>query len=850
MSKLKKESGAQGRKRRATEIAESRKASASILSFFTAPSAKTTRRDKSDDSEDDVVCSGTEADQFDAEESEIEERKPEVELGIDLASADDTPSVLSFHDVGYLNFDPDTRIAIIQSSVQNEMIARGPFVFQNKDSRFPITNGRSMQASWFSKSLANGSRVNRSWLLYSPVSDAAYCFPCLLFSSAALNVRSAFELKEGFSKWRKSERVLSHENMTKHRQAFGMWKESERRLLHQTGVDSELQKNFQQEKQKWRDILTRLLDCVKYLASQNLAFRGHDESLCQADSHNPGNFLALLDLLAKYDPVLNSHMSYVRANPHSVSYLSPAIQNEFIDLLASSVRQQLLNDIKRNRYYGMLYDSTPDLAHREQMSQVIRFVDVDFEKKDVTIRESFLGFIDMHSKDAAATEDAILNQLDSQDLPLENCRCQCYDNAAVMSGHVSGVQKRITDGNPLALFINCDNHSLNLAGVHASSQEALAVTFFGTIDGIYNFFSRSTVRWHKLKDALKVTVKRECDTRWSARQEAVEVVFEHIDELVTLLEDMTERKQNTAETCADAQQLLDNILTYNFMCLLHFWDNILRRINRVQKRLQDPTMNFREAAADIEALQTFFCEHLDDICERAVSFGQSNCEKLDIQIERRVRRRRRLPGETARYVGLSAEQEMNRSIRSILDRLTTDMTDRFSRLKDLNCRFGFLLDTKSLLQAPNLDDDSDTELRTQCLDFGKVYHADENGNELFQEVYDCRLLLKERYQKGSDVEQPGTPLELLRFIISYGDDVFPNFRIALQMLLTVSVSIASCERSFSKLKLILTYVRSSMHQNRLNNLTLLSIEKEKLNCVDFATIIDDFASLKARRVNF
>jgi len=41
-----------------------------------------------------------------------------------------------------------------------------------------------------------------------------------------------------------------------------------------------------------------------------------------------------------------------------------------------------LNDIKRNRYYGMLYDSTPDLAHREQMSQVIRFVDVDFEKKN------------------------------------------------------------------------------------------------------------------------------------------------------------------------------------------------------------------------------------------------------------------------------------------------------------------------------------------------------------------------------------------------------------------------------------------------------------------------------------
>jgi len=93
-------------------------------------------------------------------------------------------------------------------------------------------------------------------------------------------------------------------------------------FLHQSGVDFELQKHIQQNKQKWRDVLTRLLDCVKYLASQNLALRGHDESLRQTDSHNPGNFLALLD------PVLNSHMTYVRANPHSTSYLSPSVQNE------------------------------------------------------------------------------------------------------------------------------------------------------------------------------------------------------------------------------------------------------------------------------------------------------------------------------------------------------------------------------------------------------------------------------------------------------------------------------------------------------------------------------------------
>lgn len=57
-------------------------------------------------------------------------------------------------------------------------------------------------------------------------------------------------------------------------------------------------------------------------------------------------------------------------------------------------------------------------------------------------------------------------------------------------------------------------------------------------------------------------------------------------------------------------------------------------------------------------------------------------------------------------------------------------------------------------------------------------------------------------------------------------------RIALQILLTISVSIVSDERSFSKLKLILSYFRASMGQNRLCDLALLSIELEMAEEID------------------
>ena len=74
---------------------------------------------------------------------------------------------------------------------------------------------------------------------------------------------------------------------------------------------------------------------------------------------------------------------------------------------------------------------------------------------------------------------------------IEDCRGQAYDNAAVMSGVRTGVQKRISEINPHAQFINCENHSLNLACVHAAEVHPAVVTFFGIMDQISVFFSSS-----------------------------------------------------------------------------------------------------------------------------------------------------------------------------------------------------------------------------------------------------------------------------------------------------------------------------------------------------------------------
>ena len=79
---------------------------------------------------------------------------------------------------------------------------------------------------------------------------------------------------------------------------------------------------------------------------------------------------------------------------------------------------------------------------------------------------------------------------------------------------------------------------------------------------------------------------------------------------------------------------------------------------------------------------------------------------------------------------------------------------------------------------------------------------------------------------------------------------FSNVWIAYRILLTIPITVASVERSFSKLKLIKSFLRSTMSQERLNGLAIISIEKDLVSKLEYKNLINDFASQKARKVNF
>ena len=79
------------------------------------------------------------------------------------------------------------------------------------------------------------------------------------------------------------------------------------------------------------------------------------------------------------------------------------------------------------------------------------------------------------------------------------------------------------------------------------------------------------------------------------------------------------------------------------------------------------------------------------------------------------------------------------------------------------------------------------------------------------------------------------------------ENIFPQVCIALRIFVTIPVSVAGGERSFSKLSLVKSCIRSTMSQERLSALVTLSAERELAKTLSYDQIINTFAVQKARK---
>jgi len=378
------------------------------------------------------------------------------------------------------------------------------------------------------------------------------------------------------------------------------------------------------------------------MARQGLPFRGHLES---SESENRGNFIELLSFVAKYSPELKHWLSN---HPGNVSWLSPSIQNEVIDIVSENILKTI-SERAKGKFFSVLCDEVSDVSRHEYLTLVIRYV------TDGKIEESLLGLIRVESITGSFLCSVVEKRLSDYNLPLQNIVGQCYDGASNMSGQYQGLQALIKEkaGNR-AMFVHCHAHILNLVVCDSAEGSILARDTFSVLRRLYAFFSTSPKRHAVYVRNIKLTcndvvgrklLQLSSATRWTARSDNLEAVHNCLPAIIESLREIEQWD-------SDAGVLLHSIMNFNFVLAVAVLHRVLVLCRTVSEYLQSSDMDM---LASLKAVADLTCklQEMRDSCDTSFNAVyddvSTTCNKSTISIavpstnDPQLKRRRQAP---------------------------------------------------------------------------------------------------------------------------------------------------------------------------------------------------------------
>lgn len=426
---------------------------------------------------------------------------------------------------------------------------------------------RGFSRNWYSR---------KAWLAGCSHVNALYCFPCLLFKTAgtdtAWTVTGVRDMKHLSEKIKKHECTRAHmENTVKLTMLGRANIATQLDEGHRLGV-----RKHNEEVDRNRHILSKIIDCIKFCGAFELALRGHDET---ESSDNPGVFRGLVDLVASLDTVLEEHLKTATVFKGT----SKTVQNELLNCMLSVLKTHILEEIKSADYLAIQADETTDISTRCQLVLVLRYIDTR-----QNIQERFFEFIPIQNAAADTIATALLERLSIILPPGQESRliAQAYDGAAVMRGATGGVQRKVKDVYAGAHYIHCYAHQLNLIMQQATSHIPRVRAFFSDLGGFAAFFSRSFKRTTVLDQIVAHRLPGTSTTRWNFHSRAVNTVFEHKDDLIRCFQIIRDSDDFDPITVREAGGFVRMLEEEEFCFLLALFHKILPYVDMLFNQLQ------------------------------------------------------------------------------------------------------------------------------------------------------------------------------------------------------------------------------------------------------------------------
>lgn len=409
-----------------------------------------------------------------------------------------------------------------------------------------------------------------------------------------------------------------------------------------------------------------------------------------------------------------------------------------------------------------------------------------------------------------------------------------------MRGSKSGVAKRISDIEPRALYTHCYGHSLNLAASDTIKkvkimQDALDVTH--EITKLIKISPRREGIFKRKKETLPgmciTGIRVLCPTRWTVRADALTSILQNFEALQETWEEAVEVVCDT-ETKARIRGVSAAMKTFDFLFGVMLGEIILRHTDNLSRTLQQRSISAAEgqqvAQMTFGTLKSLRNDLSYDLFWTKVNQTAFN---LDVN-EPQLPRRRKVP---RRYDNGLSEGDHHDNPKSLyrqkyyeaIDLIVACIEDRFNQPSYAKYH---LLD--SLLIKACLHEEIESDVKIVC----EFFHDDFDKDLLITLLQALGVQFQDHLAHIShvnvfDVKDYLTPGQL---------SLLSQVKRLTQLILVMPATNASSERSFSALRRVKSYLRSTMTQERLNHLMLIHVHKEKADSLHLKEVINEFVT--------
>jgi hypothetical protein len=565
--------------------------------------------------------------------------------------------------------------------------------------------------------------INRNWVSYFKESKALFCTVCLAYGKT--DDMNSFTT--GMNSWKHvHQRIEEHENSKYHEKCV------EAHLMSASGRDidsilfSQQSKRRYQEVQEKRQVLERVIEILKMIGKRGLSYRSKNDAAytLNDDTIDHGNFLEILLLLSKFDPIIKKHLDTVigRSNDRHASNLankgrgnlitliSKTTLNYIIDAMTKIIKKTISEEIKSAGMFSVQLDTTQDVSVKDQCSIIIRYV-------TDKVHERLICVANCTSSTGKGMFELFQEKLIECNINIEYCVGNATDGAANMQGQYNGFTKWLSDVAPHQIHVWCYAHVLNLVLSDTTQTTTSSISLFQLLNACAVFFRESYKRMDVWVDHQQKSRHQRLnvigETRWWAKESALKKVFGNFDdpnsslfiELISTLQELAASDAFNGKIRDTAQTLLDKFIKFETVVTAKLYLRIFQHTGSLSNYLQTAGMDALQAYRNVDCtvkLLKNISRDFDgvlDSAKRFVSWANNKLEEKNVEItieenfvEKRLHKPKVMSDErkTHEVVGNNAADRYRIEVHNcIMDKIVKTIEKRFeshdSLFADIAC---------------------------------------------------------------------------------------------------------------------------------------------------------------------